>query len=116
MIIELGINICITIGLVFSALGVIGLIRFPDVYTRLHAETKATTLGGIFIGLAVIGYALFIWSDGAEGASLAAHTVIGVIILMVTNATGSHAIARAAHASGVKPNPSVTDKLEDMEL
>ncbi len=116
MIIELVILVCLIIGLLFSLLGVLGLIKFPDVYTRLHAETKATTFGILFIGLAIILYALFIWSDSAEGISLAAHTLIAVVVLMITNATGSHAIARAAYISGQKPDPSVTDKLKDVEL
>ena len=37
--------VCLAIGLAFNALGVIGILRFPDVYTRLHADTKATTFG-----------------------------------------------------------------------
>ena len=46
--------ILITIGLLFNILAIIGLLRFPDVYTRLHASTKCTTFGSIFIVAAVI--------------------------------------------------------------
>ncbi|MCZ2417364.1 MAG: monovalent cation/H(+) antiporter subunit G [Burkholderiales bacterium] len=57
--------VLLVIGLIFNALGVIGLIRFPDVYTRLHASTKATTFGSIFLCLGVVVYAiaLFLTSD-----------------------------------------------------
>lgn len=41
------------IGVIFNCLGSVGLLRFPDVYTRLHAATKATTFGSIFTSLAV---------------------------------------------------------------
>ena len=105
---ELLIYICLGIGLFFNVIGVIGLLRFPDVYTRLHAETKTTTFGSIFLGLAVIVYAIM---QGLP--ALAVHTAIAVIVLAFTNATGSHAIARAAAQSGIKPVQTVVDKLSE---
>jgi len=103
------------IGLFFNALGVIGILRFPDVYTRLHADTKATTFGSIFTSLAVMLYGVsqfFSTTDG-QYAALVFHTIIAVIVLAVTNATGAHAIARAAHKRGHGPNPSVVDRLKE---
>jgi len=44
------------IGVLFNGLGSIALLRFPDVYTRLHGATKCTTFGSIFTALAVIVY------------------------------------------------------------
>jgi len=85
----------IGIGLFFNFVGAFGLHRFPDVYTRLHAATKCTTFGSIFLILAVI-----VQSAGA---------------LLVTNATGAHAMARAAHRSGEKPTRAVVDDLEKKE-
>lgn len=104
------IGICLMIGLFFNFIGVLGLLRFPDVYTRLHAETKTTTFGSIFLGLAVILYSLI--QDPALPA-LAVHAAIAVIVLAFTNATGSHAIARAAAQAGIKPVQTVVDKLEE---
>jgi multicomponent Na+:H+ antiporter subunit G len=102
------IEILLVIGLFFNLIGVIGLLRFPDVYTRLHAETKTTTFGSIFLGLAVIVYSI------AQGLpALAVHAAIAVIVLAFTNATGSHAIARAAHKAGIKPAQTVVDKLSE---
>jgi len=100
--------ICLGIGLFFNLIGVIGLLRFPDVYTRLHAETKTTTFGSIFLGIAVIIYAL---TQGLP--ALAVHTAVAVIVLAFTNATGSHAIARAAYHAGIKPVDAVVDKLSE---
>lgn len=102
------IGTCLIIGLFFNFIGVLGLLRFPDVYTRLHAETKTTTFGSIFLGLAVILYSM------VEGLpALAVHAAIAVVVLAFTNATGSHAIARAAAQSGIKPVETVVDKLEE---
>ena len=107
------IGISLFIGLVFNLLGVIGILRFPDVYTRLHADTKATTFGSIFIGLAVIIYGMvtYVSSGGGQFITLAIHAAVAVIVLAVTNATGAHAIARAAHKRGHKPVQAVVDHL-----
>lgn len=113
---------CLGVGLLFNALGVVGILRFPDVYTRLHADTKATTFGSIFVGASVVLYALSAYASSSESGdpagqhlTLAIHTVIAVVVLAFTNATGAHAIARAAHRSGVRPAPSITDKLGENE-
>jgi len=117
MILNLLIWSALAIGLTFNALGVIGILRFPDVYTRLHAETKATTFGTIFTSLAVILYAAgeyFSTSDG-QYVTLVFHTLIALVVLTITNATGAHAIARAAHRRGHKPYQAVVDRLEDSQ-
>ena len=44
----------LAVGLFFNTLGVFGILRFPDVYTRLQADTKATTFGSVFTSLAVL--------------------------------------------------------------
>ena len=51
MIADTLILVFIAIGLIFNTIGIIGILRFPDVYTRLHAETKTTTFGTIFLCL-----------------------------------------------------------------
>ena len=104
----------IAIGLFFNTLGVVGILRFPDVYTRLHADTKSTTFGSIFTSLAVIFYAASRYYHTLDGqyAVLALHTVIAVVVLAITNATGAHAIARAAYRRGHRPVQAVVDRLE----
>jgi len=102
------------IGVAFNLLASIGLLRFPDVYTRLHAGTKCTTFGSIFICLAVMIYGLWRWYDGDKKMiSLAIHAFFALIAILLTNPTGAHAIARAAHRSGVKPAKAVVDDLEE---
>ena len=111
------IYIFLGIGIFFNCLGIIGLLRFPDVYTRLHAETKCTTFGSIFLSLAVIIYGFgLLFLGKTEYGILSFRTIIALIALIVTNPTGAHAIARAAHRSGVKPRFAVVDRLEEAKL
>lgn len=109
--------ICVSlfVGLSANMLGVIGILRFPDVYTRLHADTKATTFGSIFTSLAVVLHGLrdFLHTADGQYLTLAIHTVFAVVVLAITNATGAHAIARAAHNRGHKPFGAVVDKLTE---
>ncbi|MFW6148575.1 MAG: monovalent cation/H(+) antiporter subunit G [Atribacterota bacterium] len=106
------------IGVIFSGLGAIGLIRFPDVYTRLHSATKCTTFGSVFISLAVIIFGFYFWRVNGNSKYLvfALHTIIALACLIVTNSTGAHAIARAAYRSGVKPKHAVVDDLKEAKL
>ena len=76
-------------GVFFFSIGVLGLFRFPDALTRIHAAAKCDTLGSLLVisGLIILNG----WS---------AETVrLGMIILFIwiTNPTGSHAISRAAY-------------------
>lgn len=111
--------ILIGIGCFFNLLGVVGLHRFPDFYTRLHAATKATTFGAIFLIVAVIVQSIAAWA--AEGTAspesvIAIHSFVALIALVLTNATGAHAIARAGHRSGIKPARAVVDDLEGAKV
>jgi len=107
--------IFIGIGCFFNLMAAIGLHRFPDVYTRLHAGTKCTTFGSIFLIVAVVIQSVSVW--GAEGLSspqsiLTLHAFIALVAILLTNPTSAHAIGRAAHRSGVKPAQAVVDDLE----
>jgi multicomponent Na+:H+ antiporter subunit G len=117
-IIEILTIICLAIGITFNSLGVIGLLRFPDLYTRMHATTKATTFGSVFTTLAVVFYSIgmFLGTSDSQFMVLGIHAAIAALALAFTNAVGSHAIARAAHRSGIKPKPAVVDRLEEAHL
>ena len=80
-------------GLFFFFTGTAGLLRFPDVYTRMHATGKSDTLGAqlVLIGLAI-----------ANGWNLTSAKLILIFaFLMLANPTATHAMIRAAQASGV---------------
>jgi multicomponent Na+:H+ antiporter subunit G len=117
-VIDIVIYIFLGIGVTFNALGVIGLLRFPDVYTRMHATTKATTFGSIFTSLAVVVYGLYLFftQNDSQYLILAIHAFLAVACLVFTNAVSAHAIARAAHKSGIMPSPAVVDRLAEAKL
>lgn len=73
-------------GLFFFVAGTLGVLRFPDVYSRLHALTKADTLG---LGLLVLGLALR--SDGWQPAVL---MLLVWVIVMASGATVCQLLAR----------------------
>ncbi len=94
MIIEALQILFLFIGTLFFFIGVIGLLRFPDVYTRLHAATKCDTLG---LGMILTGSILY------EGATLASVKMIFIIgFVFLTNPVAAHAIARAAYKHGIE--------------
>ena len=84
----------ISIGAVFLVVSCIGLLRFPDFYTRAHAVGKAETLGCVLVltGLAV--------HNGADLAS--AKILLILVIIFITNPTATHALMRSAYRSGVE--------------
>ena len=116
MIVTYIIYLLLAIGVFFTILAGIGLLRFPDVYTRLHAGTKCTTFGSIFLILSVVILGLKTWYLGdTNGSVLVIHSIIALIAILLTNPTGAHAIARAAHKSGIMPVNAVVDHLKENE-
>ena len=115
MIVTIIMYIFLAVGLFFNLLAAIGLLRFPDVYTRLHAGTKCTTFGSIFLCLSVVLYALKCWYLETNSSSpiMLFHALAALIAILITNPTGAHAIARAAHRSGVMPAKAVVDDLKE---
>lgn len=90
--IELLAYILKAIGVVFLLIAAIGVVRLPDAFTRMHAATKAGTLGA---GLVVLGAAL-----STPGVEPIAVTILTVFILVLTVPLASHLLARAAYTSG----------------
>ncbi len=84
------------VGVFFNVAAVVGLLRMPDVYCRLHSSSKNTTLGSALI---IGGLALREVQVGALPAA-AKILFIGLLLLIVTP-IGSHALARAAYLYGV---------------
>lgn len=79
----------VTAGVFFFAVGTVGLIRLPDVYSRMHATTKCDTLG---IGLILVGLSIH------AGFSFdSAKLLLIMLFIWLTNPTASHVIARAVY-------------------
>ncbi|MEE6208654.1 monovalent cation/H(+) antiporter subunit G [Salarchaeum sp. III] len=84
----------LVVGSAFLTIGTLGLLRLPDVYNRMHATSKATTLGAASIFLA--GFVYF----GPSGEGLT--SLVGIAFLFLTTPTGAHMISRSAQKMGVE--------------
>ncbi len=114
--IETAIIILVVLSLFFSILGVIGLFRFPDFYTRIHAAGLVGSFGVLFAGFAVLLYAYTLWAAGEEAwFNYGAHVLLALAVVVVTATTSTHAIARSAYRSGNTPKVHVIDALEEDE-
>lgn len=85
----------IVAGAFFFLAGTVGLLRFPDAYTRLHALTKADNLG---LALVVIGLL-----PQMDGLLAAAKLVLVWLLVLLSGAVVSQLIARAARRQDGKP-------------
>lgn len=92
----------------FFIAGTVGLVRFPDIYSRLHAVTKADTLG---LGMVVIGLSL---RDGGWQSILV--MLLIWLLVMASSATACQILARyqregsAAQKDGTAANPAPNPK------
>lgn len=84
-------NVLIFIGSLFLALGGLGLIRMPDVYNRLQAGTKATTLGAMSV---ILGSAFL-------APAMMTKAVLLIVFIAMSNPISSSTIGRSAYKAGV---------------
>lgn len=90
MIIEIISAILILLGAGIALIGSIGLLRFPDIFTRLHGPTKATTLG---VGSVLVGTILYLNLHGQTGSI---RELLITVFLFLTAPVSAHLIAKAA--------------------
>ncbi len=87
-------GVFIIIGSVFIFLTSIGLVKMPDIYTRISVTTKAATIG---LGLVLLGTAVFF-----HDLSVYARSILLIIFVFMTSPVGSHMIGRASYLEGAK--------------
>ena len=86
---------CLVAGGLFCVVGAIGMLRMPDLYTRMHAASVIETLG---VGLILLGLLL------QAGWTLVAVKLLMVgLLIFFASPTATHALARAAMGRGLKP-------------
>ncbi len=85
----------ILVGLFFTVIAAVGLIRLPDLYTRAHATSKADTVGTV---LTLAGVALTFGTNVPR-----AKLLLLALFMLITNPTATHAITRAAYDQGIEP-------------
>ena len=89
-LIELLASVMIVAGALFTLVGSIGLLRLRDVFQRMHAPTKATTLG---VGLVLLASVLSTWTAQRE---LSVHEILVGLLLFVTAPVSAYMVAQVA--------------------
>lgn len=84
--------VLLCLGALFTLLAAVGIVRLPDLFTRMHAITKAGTLG---VGLSLLGVAFFHLELGVATRALAV-----ILFVLLTAPVASHLIGRAAYMAG----------------
>ncbi|MCP2036086.1 multicomponent Na+:H+ antiporter subunit G [Planomicrobium sp. HSC-17F08] len=94
-IVNILIIILISVGVIFSTVTALGLVRLPDVYTRTHAASKSSTLGVMCILGGTFIHFLFIEDHFNP------QLVIAIAFLFITSPVAGHLIGRASYMSGI---------------
>lgn len=81
-------------GALFALAAAIGILRLPDVYTRMHAAAKAGTVGS--------GLLLLAAGVGSSDPAILARSIAGFAFFILTAPVSAHLLARAAHIAGIK--------------
>jgi multicomponent Na+:H+ antiporter subunit G len=82
-------------GTVFFVAGTVGLLRFPDLFTRIHALTKADNVG--------LGLIVFALVPQAASAWIALKLILIWVLILLASSTTGHLVARAALRNGILP-------------
>lgn len=91
---------CLLIGVFFAAVGVIGILRFPDYFARAQASTCITTMGTVFAMLAGILYA----AANGFGAVWYVKLVLVALMIMVSSAVSAHSLSKGTYKRGHRPH------------
>jgi len=91
--IEIVTAVLVITGSLFALVAALGVLRLPDVLIRMHASTKAGTLG---CGLILVAVAVHFGETGIVARAIAA-----IVFLMLTAPVAAHMIGRAAYRTGV---------------
>ena len=95
--------VAVVIGTAFSIIGIIGLIRLPDVYTRAHATGKVSTFGVVLLLVGAICLTPVGW----------AKAVLLIFFILIAGPVISHVIGSAAYRNGIPLKKPVRDDLAE---
>ena len=98
MVADIIMYVLLAIGVFFSFVGVLGILRMHDVYGRLQASTCIPTLGNICLIAGGIIYA----ATHSMGGSTIVKLVIIMLMILCTNPISNHALLKGAYKGGVK--------------
>jgi multicomponent Na+:H+ antiporter subunit G len=95
-LIENLVAVCVLIGSFFMLIAGIGVFRLGDFYQRIHAPTKAATIGIVLILAAVV--------LSVRENAVTTKAMLGVLFFAATAPVGAHLLSRAAYRSGIRPS------------
>lgn len=98
--------VAVVIGTFFSVVGVLGYIRLPDAYTRLHATGMVS----------IFGVVLLLVAAGARTPGSLGHVLVLILFLLAAGPPTAHAIASAAHRIGLPRKRALRDDLADKRI
>lgn len=99
-------GLLILVGAGFTLVAAVGIVRLPDLYSRMHSASKAGTVGSgmMMIALAVV----------SDDFATATRAVAGVVFFLLTAPISAHLLARAAYGVGYKLwGGSAVDEMAD---
>ncbi len=100
--------VCLSLGALLTLLAALGVLRFPDVLTRMHSATKPQVLGLLLI---LVGLGLRLRDPGSVGL-----LVLVAVFQLVTAPVASHMVGRASFRAGqLRPDLLVVDELSAVE-
>ena len=106
LVLTLIVAVMLVAGGIFTFLAALGLVRLPDVYTRMHAASKAGTVGS--------GLMLFAAGIHAGDIAIFTRALAGFVFFVLTAPVAAHLVAKAAHAAGYRlTRLSVLDDMRD---
>ena len=88
-------GVFLLIGCFFIMVAAVGIVRFPDFFSRMHPAGKSDTLGQAMVLLGLMVYEGFTF--------VSVKLVLIVLFVFIANPTSTHALAKAAYISGLKP-------------
>lgn len=93
--------VLISLGILIFAFGILGILRFPDFYTRMHAAGKSDSLGAVLV---VLGFALYNLESFTFGNLLVSIKIMFIaLFIFVASPTATHAIVQTALVFGAEP-------------
>lgn len=88
-------GVLLIIGAFFTLVAAIGVVRLPDLYTRMHAASKTGTVGSGVMLLAIAFH--------SGEFDVVTRALAGIVFFLLTAPLAAHLLARAAYCTGVKP-------------
>lgn len=108
MILALVVAVMLVAGGIFTFLAAVGLVRLPDVYTRMHAASKAGTVGS---GLMLLAAGIH-----AFDIAILTRALAGFVFFVLTAPVAAHLVASAAHGAGYRlARTTVMDDMHEAE-